>query len=384
MSNTSLGSNSDEKGFFIWLSMPFGEYNYFCFRSLSLKTEISILAIENLSMNPSTIFVTGATGFIGTKLVNELVRQGHTVHALTRAASNREGLQHERIKFVQGDIMNLDSLVQGMKGCTYAFHLAAYAKNWARDKNIFYQYNVDGMKNVFEAARRNNIQRLVWTSTIVTFGPTRKGVVGDETMPRITPNYYTEYEETKAIAEREAIQMAAEGFPVVIVNPTRVYGPGKLTEGNSVSLMIDQYDRGQLPILLNRGSDIGNYAFVDDLVRGHILAMEKGRIGERYIIGGENASLKRLYELVDEVSGKKHSQFNLAPRIAMMYGGAWKVAAETFGIYPQITPGWVETFLQDWVYSCAKAERELGYTFTPLKEGVRITYRWLLEQRKKR
>lgn len=280
--------------------------------------------------------------------------------------------------------MNLDSLVQGMKGCTHVFHLAAYAKNWSRDKNIFYRHNIDGMRNVFEAARRNNIQRIVWTSTIVTFGPTHKGVIGDETMPRITQKYFTEYEETKSIAEREALKMAAEGFPVVIVNPTRVYGPGKMTEGNSVSLMIDQYDRGQLPILLNHGTDIGNYAFVDDLVRGHVLAMERGHIGERYILGGENASLKQFYELVDEASGKKHSQINLSPRVAMAYGAAWRFAAEHFGIYPQITPGWVETFLQDWAYSCAKAERELGYTFTPLKEGIRLTYHWLLEQRKKR
>jgi farnesol dehydrogenase len=178
--------------------------------------------------------------------------------------------------------------------------------------------------------------------------------------------------------------LAAEGFPVVMVNPTRVYGPGKLTEGNSVSLMIDQYDRGLVPILLNRGVNIGNYALVDDLVRGHILAMEKGRIGERYIIGGENASLKKFYELVDEVSGKKHFQINLPPKVGLAYGGIQKFTAEKLGIYPQITTGWVETFLQDWAYSCSKAERELGYTFTPLKEGIRLTYEWILQQRQLR
>jgi nucleoside-diphosphate-sugar epimerase len=237
------------------------------------------------------------------------------------------------------------------------------------------------MRNVFEAARQVDIQRVVWTSTIVTFGPTAPGVIGDETMPRITQKYYTEYEETKAIAEKEVLKMAAEGFPVVMVNPTRAYGPGKLTEGNSVSLMIDQYDRGQVPILLNRGVNIGNYALVDDLVRGHILAMEKGRIGERYIIGGENASLKRFFELVDEVSGKKHFQMNLPPKAGLAYGGIQKFAANRFGVYPQITTGWVKTFLQDWAYSCAKAERELGYTFTPLKEGIRLTYEWILQQR---
>jgi nucleoside-diphosphate-sugar epimerase len=335
-------------------------------------------------MKPTTIFVTGATGFIGTKLVNELIRQGHTVHALTRAASNRDGLSHERIMFVQGDLMNRDSLFDGMNGCTHVFHLAAYAKNWARDPKIFYDHNVLGMQNVFDAAKQAGVQRVVWTSTIVTFGPTAPGMIGDETMPRWTSKYYTEYEETKAIAEKKALTMAADGFPVVMVNPTRVYGPGKLTEGNSVSLMIDQYDRGLVPILLNRGVNIGNYAFVDDLVRGHILAMEKGRLGERYIIGGENASLKHFYELVDEVSSKKHFQINLAPKVGLAYGRIQKFAADTFGIYPQITTGWVETFLQDWAYSCAKAERELGYTYTPLKEGVRLTYDWILQQRELR
>jgi nucleoside-diphosphate-sugar epimerase len=200
----------------------------------------------------------------------------------------------------------------------------------------------------------------------------------------MTQRYYTEYEETKTIAEKEALQYAASGFPVVIVNPTRVYGPGKLTEGNSVSLMIDMYDRGKVPVLLNGGNDVGNYVLVDDLVRGHILAMEKGRIGERYILGGENASLKQIFAMVDEVSGKKHFQMNLPPRIAFLYSGFEKKKAEWLGIYPQITPGWVETFLQDWVYSTAKAERELGYTIVPLKEGIRMTYEWLLQQRTSR
>ncbi|MCX6145414.1 MAG: NAD-dependent epimerase/dehydratase family protein [Ignavibacteriales bacterium] len=210
---------------------------------------------------------------------------------------------------------------------------------------------------------------------------TNPGVVGTESMPRITQRYFTEYEETKTIAEREVLQFAAKGFPVVIVNPTRVYGPGKLTEGNSVSLMIDMYDRGKVPVLLNGGKDIGNYVLVDDLVRGHILAMEKGKIGERYILGGENASLRQLFQLVDEVSGKKHFQMNLPPKLAYLYSGIEKKKAEWLGLYPQITPGWVETFLQHWVYSPEKAERELGYTITPLKEGVRITYEWLLRQR---
>jgi Nucleoside-diphosphate-sugar epimerases len=339
--------------------------------------------MKSLSKSTS-VFVTGATGFIGTKLVNELVRKGHTVHALSRSTSNRSGLEHERIKIIEGDILNRQSLEHGMEGCSQVYHLAAYAKNWARDKSVFRVINIEGTRNVFEAAKSTGVKRLVFTSTIVTFGPTRPGVVGNESMPRITPHYYTEYEETKAIAEQEALEYASKEFPVVIVNPTRVYGPGKMTEGNSVSLMIDQYDRGMVPVLLNRGVNIGNYVYVDDLVSGHILAMEHGKIGERYILGGENISLERVYRTVDEVSGKKHFQTSLHPSLAMIYAKAERLKAELLRRYPQITPGWVDTFLQDWVYSCTKAEKELGYTITPFKEGVRMTYEWLIEQRKKR
>lgn len=333
---------------------------------------------------PTTVFVTGATGFIGTKLVNELVRMGHTVHALSRATSNRQGLDHERIRFVKGDITDKDSLRKGMEGCTQSYHLAAYAKNWAKDPSVFRLHNLDGMKNVFDAAREAGVRRTVFTSTIVVFGPTSPGVVGDETMPRSTPRYYTEYEESKVVAEQEAVRYVDRGHQIVIVNPTRVYGPGKLTEGNSVSLMIDMYDRGKVPVLLNNGVNIGNYAFVDDLVRGHLLAMEKGSAGERYILGGENSSLKDLFRVVNEVSGKRHLQFNLPPSLAYFYSRLEQKKAEWLGLYPQITPGWVETFLQDWAYSCRKAERELGYTITPLKEGVRLTYEWLQTLRKKK
>jgi len=333
---------------------------------------------------PTNIFVTGATGFIGTKLVNELIRKGHSVRALSRAASNRDGLEHERIGFASGDLMNRESLRKGMEGCTQVYHLAAYAKNWSRDPSVFFKYNVDGMKNVLEAAQEAGVRRVVFTSTIVVYGPTPAGVVGDESMPRITSRCYTDYEESKVLAQQEAVRYADRGQEVIIVNPTRVYGPGKLTEGNSVSLMIDMYDKGKVPVLLNKGINVGNYVHVDDLVRGHILAMERGQVGSSYILGGENASLKRIFELVDEASKKRHVQINLPPRLALTYSRLQQTMAEWFGIYPQITPGWVETFLQDWAYSCAKAERELGYTITPLNEGIRMTYEWLLERRKRR
>lgn len=330
----------------------------------------------------TTFFVTGATGFIGGRLVGELVRQSHAVRALVRPTSSREGLEGERITTVEGDIRDQSSLQRGMEGCSAVFHLAAYAKNWARDPRTFFELNVEGTRNVLGAASAAGVERVVLTSTMVTFGPTPPGFVGDESMPRITPRLFTEYEESKTTAERKALRAAAEGLPVVVVNPTRVYGPGTVTEGNSVSVMIDLYDRGRFPVLLAGGANVGNYALVDDLVRGHILAMEKGRVGERYILGGENVSLRGLFDLVDEVTGKRHLRFSLSPWLAMAYGRLEEKKAEWFGVYPRITPGWVETFLQEWAYSSAKAERELGYTITPLKEGIRLTCDWLHRRRR--
>jgi nucleoside-diphosphate-sugar epimerase len=302
------------------------------------------------------------------------------VRGLARPASERPAAA-ERLEWVAGDILDRDSLRRGVAGCSEVFHLAAYAKNWAKDPLLFFRVNVEGARNVFEAAVEAGVRRIVYTSTAVVFGPTPRGVVGNEEMPRATPRFLTEYEESKAVAEKEALELTSRGFPIVVVHPTRVYGAGKLTEGNSVSLMIDQYDRGRFPVLPGRGENVGNYALVDDLVEGHVLAMEKGKLAERYILGGENSSLKGLFRLVDESTQRRHFQVGLPRSVSMFYAAFEKRKAEWFGVYPRITPGWMKTFLEDWAYTSAKAERELGYRITPLREGVARTLDWLHRQR---
>ncbi len=269
-----------------------------------------------------------------------------------------------------------------MAGCTEVFHLAAYARNWAKDPAVYSRVNVDGARNVFETAREAGVRRIVHTSTVVVCGPTPPGVVGTEETPRATPRFLTKYEESKAVAEKEALGLASRGLPIVVVEPTRVYGPGKLTEGNSVSMMIGQYGRGRFPFLLDRGRNVGNYAFVDDLVEGHILAMKKGVVGERYILGGENASLERLFRMVDELTDRRHRQLSLTPTLARLFARLEERKAEWLGLYPSITPGWVETFLNDWAFSSAKAERDLGYRVTPLREGLRRTLAWLFGEKR--
>ncbi len=333
------------------------------------------------------VLVTGGTGFIGTRLIERLIERGQVVRVLSRRAdpkpppgwdlSGGGPWGHERVALVRGEIGDRESLLRAMEGCRQVYHLAAYAKNWARKPETFFEVNVQGMRNVFDTAGELGVERVVWTSTMMTFGPTPPGVVGDEDMPRATDHYFTEYERTKTIAEEEALARAGEGFPVVIVNPTRVYGPGHLTEGNAVARLIDEYDRGMVPVLLNRGVNVGNYVLVDDVAQGHILAMEKGRVGQRYILGGENASLKELFAVIDEVSGRRHRQLPVFKVLPLLFAYLQQKRAEWLSVYPRITPGWVRTFLADWAYSCEKARRELGYEPTPLVEGMRITYRWL-------
>lgn len=343
-----------------------------------------------MTNNAEPIFVTGATGFIGTRLVEAMVQRGQPVRALSRrdhvepppGSDGPSPLDHELVEVVRGDITDRDSLVRGMEGCRRVFHLAAYAKVWARDPSTYVRLNIEGMRNVFAAAEQHGVERVVLTSTVRTLGPRPPGVIGDEEMPRATDRYLTEYEETKTIAEAEALKRAAEGFPVVVVNPTRVYGPGHLTEGNSLARLIDDYDRGRVPILPNRGVNVGNYVMVDDVVDGHLLAMEKGRIGQRYILGGENASLKEFFRTIDRVSGKRHFQLPLLRAAPLVFAWLQKKRAEWFGVYPTITPGWVRTFFVDWAYRSDKAIQELGYAPMSLEEGIRITYQWVQRLRK--
>ncbi|MCL2117917.1 MAG: NAD-dependent epimerase/dehydratase family protein [Planctomycetaceae bacterium] len=338
------------------------------------------------------VFVTGAAGFIGTKLVQLLLREGFSVRGLyhrkppdwsnfgdINRRSEIEG-SHDRLQFVQGDITSLESLRQAMEGCRYAFHLAGFAKNWARDFSIFTKINVDGMRNVFQVAKDQNYERIVWTSSIVTFGPTEPGTMADEASPRITEQYFTEYEKTKTVAEKEALQWATDGLPLVIVNPTRVFGPGPHTDGNALAGLIHDYISGKLFVMFNFGMNTGNYVFVDDVAQGHYLAMLKGRIGERYILGSENASLRQFYTYVEEVSGIRRRGLPIFIPGAMMIARLFVLWAKLAGGYPRISPGWVKTFATDWCHSSDKAKTELGYDPIPLKEAVRRTYEWLKEK----
>jgi len=334
------------------------------------------------------IFVTGSAGFIGTKLVQILLREGFSVRGLYHSRkpewSNFSDFDPgHRLEFVQGDVTSLDSLRQNMEGCRYVFHIAGFAQNWAKDKSTFERINHEGMRNVFQAAREQNCEKVVWTSSVVTFGPSAPFTVSDETTPRLTDNYFTQYEKSKVLAEKEALEWAANGFPVVIANPTRVFGPGPVTDGNAVTSLIDDYISGRFLVSFRFGMDFGNYVYVDDVAMGLYLAMLRGRIGERYILGGENVSLRQFYTYVEQVSGIKRYGVPVFKPAALVASHLFVLWAKLTGTSPRISPDWVRTFAVDWSHSSEKARRELGYTPIPLKDGIAKTHNWLLLQKEK-
>lgn len=230
--------------------------------------------------------------------------EGHQVHTLCRPTANISSLKRDNIRILWGDVLDRSSVERAMKGCRRVYHLAAYARNWARDKTLFYDVNVGGLRNVLSAAVKMSVERVVFASSSLTLGPSNGSEV-TEAAPS-TGEYFTHYVHSKVLAEREVTSYRNEILEVVTVNPTRVFGPGLLTESNSVTRLIQWYVRGWWRLILGDGQATGNYVYAPDVIRGHIQAMETGQPGERYILGGSNVTLKTcsLFWALFPVNGK--------------------------------------------------------------------------------
>lgn len=322
--------------------------------------------------------VTGATGFIGAHLCNQLAEQGHEVIALYRSKEKINLLEHANIKLFQGDICHIESLKTSMKDCDVVFHLAAYAKMWAKNKNTFYDINYAGTENVLRTAHQLNIKKIIITSTSGVLGPSYQSSVDEESIRKVP--YFNKYEETKAQAEVLVKEYVQKGSNIVIVNPTRVYGPGQLTVSNGVTRMIRLYYKGLFRTIPGDGTSIGNYAYIDDVVAGFLLALEKGKSGERYILGGENISYADFFKVVAQVSGRKYTMINMYLPFMLSVSWLMVLQAKLFNTAPFMTPEWARKFSHNWSLSSEKAQHELGYTIIPFEEGVRKTLSYLKEQ----
>ncbi|MGD1841856.1 MAG: SDR family oxidoreductase [Thermonemataceae bacterium] len=326
------------------------------------------------------IFITGATGYLGEQLTKKLLTQGHTICALIRSPKKAAQLaQPPNVELYEGDLLQPDKIRKAMQGCEQAYHLAAYAKVRSKDPHTFYKINVEGTRNVLEAAKAQEVKKIVVTSTAGVLGPAVNGVVHEES-PLAIP-LSTDYEKTKLPSEKEIQKYVAAGLNAVIVNPTRVYGPGQLSESNATTKLIHQYTTGKWRFLPGDGQSVGNYVYIEDVVAGHCLAMEKGKAGERYILGGENASFQKFFQTIREVTSVSYQLYQLPIWLMMAFAKIQRWRANTFGKPPLITPPFVRRYLYNWVLSTEKAERTLGYQPTALKTGIRKTVDWLEENK---
>lgn len=326
-------------------------------------------------------FITGISGFIGSNIAKHLLAKGHEVNAIIRDPNSSSNIEHPNLKFFNGDLHNIKALLQGMRGCHKVFHLAGYAKPWAKKTDTFYKINVEGSINVFECAKKADIETVVFTSSAATISPSKGKTSSDETTRREIP-FFNPYECTKNRAEEIAKEFSANGLSIVIVNPSRVYGPGPINPSNSITKMILGYYNGSWRIIPGNGNNIGNYVFIDDVVSGHILASEHGKPGERYILGGQNLSFDNFFETLRKVSGIDKKLIHLPVQIMYLASGFMELQSRVTGIPPLITVSFVKKYLHDWRLSSNKAVHELGYTITPFTEGVTKTLEWFFHNSK--
>jgi nucleoside-diphosphate-sugar epimerase len=321
------------------------------------------------------ILVTGATGFIGRQLCLTLAQQGHQVIALCRNTSHPYLIPHQNITPVKGDILDTGSLMIAMQGCEQVYHTAAMAKLWCRNPNDFYDTNVTGTINVLEAARLSGVKRVVYTSTCGVWGPTLNHPMTEDD-PRVV-GFPIAYERTKYLAELEVNKFVKEGMYIVTVNPSRVFGEGPVTDSNSVSKMISGYLKGKWRIIPGDGSQISNYAYLDDVVEGHVLAMEKGVTGNRYILGGEDRSFNEFFSTLEQVSGKHLGMIRVPQKLIKFYSHIEAFKTKLTGLPPFFLPEFADRILFNQKYSSQKAVTQLGYKITPFTEGMLKTVNYL-------
>jgi farnesol dehydrogenase len=303
------------------------------------------------------VLVTGGTGYLGRSVVRALASRGHDLVIFARGAS-RSGLPGTAI---DGDIRDRGAVERAAAGCDAISHSAALVSIWRRRPQDFDEVNVGGLRHVIAAATALGIPRVLYTSSFVALPP--RG--------RTEPLIANDYQRTKVEADRLAGQAVDEGRPVIRVYPGVVYGPGPSTEGNLVGRLIADHLRHQLPGVIGPENN-WSYAYVDDVAAGHCAALERGRIGGRYALGGENAPQRRLFEIVQQLTGRRPPMRIPFP-VAALLGAMEELRVSLFGGTPLVTRGAVDIFRHDWSLDSGDAIHDLGYAQTPLTEGVTRT-----------
>ncbi|MFN7974114.1 MAG: NAD-dependent epimerase/dehydratase family protein [Acidobacteriota bacterium] len=325
------------------------------------------------------LLVTGATGFLGRNVAAALMAHGARLSLLSRRA---DAPIPEGASVVKADLASdafASELGPHLDGLDGILHMAALVKSWVKDRTQFDRINVRAFETILELARARSLP--VWyVSSFIALGPT-DGTAFTESDTRRDPSTRNDYERTKTIADAVARRAQASGMPLTVVNPGVIYGPGELTEGNIMVNVARDFARGKVPGILGGGTSRWSYAFVDDVVAGIAAAVERGKPGERYLLGGDNRTGKEFFDVLADALGKPRLKRSIPYGLAKMMGAAEVVLAELFGRNPSLTPAAIEIFKHDWALDSSKAKAELGYRVTPLEEGLGRTVAWLRREK---
>lgn len=299
------------------------------------------------------IFITGGTGYIGHQLTRRALDLGFAVSALVRMPSSNAISKHPSLSIYKGDLSDFSSIVEAMRVCDFVFHAAAITQLWDKDASLFYRINIEGTKNVLEAALRTGVKKVVFTSSCAVLGPSAGKPVKEEDK-RSVP-FENDYEVSKNQAEELAKEYVARGLDVVIVRPPRVFGPGLLTKGNPINRLIKNTINRGLAFVPAAKDVLGNYAYIDDVVNGHFLALQKGKSGEAYNLGGENISYEGLFSAIARTANKKIRTIAVPIQLLKLWASLVFGANYLSGRQTHISPKVIDRLLQNRAVSCEKA-----------------------------
>lgn len=319
-----------------------------------------------------TVLVTGASGFVGSAVARRLREAGFSVRALVRPTSPTAHLADLGLDFVTGDLRDPSSLREALTGVRSLFHVAADYRMWARNPQDMIDINVAGTRALMQEAMHAGVERVVYTSSVATLAARADGTSADETMPLEEQAAIGTYKRSKVAAERAVEQLVAQGLPAVIVNPSTPIGPRDVKPTPTGRIIVEAAS-GRMPAFVDTGL---NMVHVDDVAEGHLAAFERGRVGERYVLGGQNASLAEILRTVAESVGRRPPSIRIPRRMLMPFAHVSEAMARVTGREPMLTLDGLRMAKNKMFFSSAKAERELGYRARPYREGIADAIAW--------
>ncbi len=317
--------------------------------------------------------LTGANGFVGSAVLRLLIDKGHDVRALVRPDSDRRNFEGIDVEIIEGDLRNTESLKQAVKGCNTLFHIAADYRLWIPDPDTMYKTNVGGTRNLIIAATDAGVEKIVYTSSVATLGLQTNGTSSDETTPVSLDDMFGHYKRSKFLAEQEVSKLVKEqSCPVTIVNPSTPVGPRDIKPTPTGRIVLDTI-RKRMPAYVDTGLNI---VHVDDVANGHLLALEKGKLGERYILGGDNMSLASILEYICVSQDISPPTIKLPHNLVMPIAWFMERIASITHKEPRATVDSVRMSKKMMFFSSQKAKEKLGYQSRPGVEGLKDAIYW--------